>query len=171
MTSTVLSLVLNNFMNDSRVLKEANSIAALGYTVKIVALHEPGLAEHESCENYTVHRVKLWTKNWGKSKFIQLLKYIELFIRVVVQYRRVNIVHSHDLSALPIGCAIKFTSYPNIKLIYDAHEYAINDLPFESKLRQVIKKRIESFFIVDNDFRIFINNQFHEVDQVTRIEC
>tara|TARA_B100000886_G_scaffold332249_1_gene284746 strand:+ start:864 stop:1991 length:1128 start_codon:yes stop_codon:yes gene_type:complete len=158
MTRTVVSLVINNFTNDSRVSKEANSIAAMGHTVKIVALHERGLVEHESCENYTIHRVKLWTKNWGKSKFIQLLKYIELFIRVVALYRKVDIVHSHDLSALPIGCAIKFTSYSNIKLIYDAHEYAINDLPFESKFRQMIKKRIESFFIIWVDSLITVSD-------------
>lgn len=163
----MLSLVLNNFMNDSRVLKEANSIAAMGNTVKIVALHEPGLAEHEICDNFTVHRIRLWTKSWGKRKFIQALKYCELCIRVIARYRRVDIVHSHDLAALPIGWAMKRLSCRNVKLIYDSHEYAINDLPFESQLRQRIKKRIEQFFITGADILITVSDGIADLYEKT----
>ena len=158
MSSVVVSLVLNTFTNDTRVLREALAVAKMGYVVNIVALHEPGLLEYENCENYVIHRIKLWSKNWGKSRFVQFFKYIEFLIRVVLQYRQVDIVHSHDLSALPVGCIIKFISRRKVKLIYDAHEYAINDLPYESKTRQRVKKIIESTFIFWADWIITVSD-------------
>lgn len=167
MSSIVVSLVLNNFKNDSRVLREAHTVAEMGYVVKIVALHEPDLLEYENCENYTVHRIKLWSKHWGKSRLVQLFKYIEFLIRVVLQYRKVDIVHSHDLSALPVGCAIKFISRRHVKLVYDAHEYAINDLPYESKIRQRIKKCIESIFIYWVDWVITVSDGIADLYQKT----
>jgi len=39
----IASIVLNNFKNDSRVLKENISLQNAGYLVKVVALHEEGL--------------------------------------------------------------------------------------------------------------------------------
>ena len=42
---TVVSIVLNNFLNDSRVLKENISLQNAGYDVKVIALHEEPLKE------------------------------------------------------------------------------------------------------------------------------
>ena len=41
----VVSIVLNNFKNDSRVLKENISLQNNGYDVQVVALWEDGLKE------------------------------------------------------------------------------------------------------------------------------
>jgi len=38
----ITSIVLNNFTNDSRVLKENLSLQKAGYDVTVVALHEEG---------------------------------------------------------------------------------------------------------------------------------
>jgi hypothetical protein len=43
----VISIVLNNFKNDSRVLKENISLQKAGYEVQVVALHEESLKEYE----------------------------------------------------------------------------------------------------------------------------
>jgi glycosyltransferase involved in cell wall biosynthesis len=143
----VVSLVLNDFTHDSRVQRQARAISTAGYKLTVVALHETGLEEHELLGDIKIHRIKLSTRQWGKAKFLQLVKYIELLCRVVWLYRGVDVIHCHDLPALPIGCLAKWVSFGQTKLIYDAHEYCINDYPYESKLRQRVKYGIERAFI------------------------
>ena len=74
----VTSIVINNFINDSRVLKENISLQKAGYEVQVVALHEEPLREHETVQNILVHRVKLKSRGWPKKKDIQILKYVEI---------------------------------------------------------------------------------------------
>ncbi len=73
----ILSIVLNNFKNDSRVLKENISLQNGGYDVKVVALHEEPLKEFDEVQNIPIHRVKLKSRSWSKNKVIQLIKYFE----------------------------------------------------------------------------------------------
>ena len=70
---TVVSIVLNNFKNDNRVLKENASLQNAGYSVKVVALHENSLNEFEVVSGVSVHRVKLSSRSWSKNPVIQLL--------------------------------------------------------------------------------------------------
>lgn len=165
MQNKVVSLVLNNFMNDSRVLKQATTISEMGYRVSVIALHEVGLQEYEFSPGFNVHRVKLKTKSWRKTKLLQVVKYIEFMVRVIYGYRNANIVHCHDLTALPIGCLIKWMSLGKIKLIYDSHEYAINDLPYESKLRQKFKQILEGIFIKSADAVITVSDGIADLYQ------
>jgi len=48
MNKKVISIVLNNFTNDSRVLKEAISLQKGGYKITVIALHENSLAQRET---------------------------------------------------------------------------------------------------------------------------
>jgi len=121
----VASIVLNNFKNDSRVLKENISLQNAGYKVKVVALHDVGQKEFEEVQNIPVHRVKLKSRGWSKYKLIQLLKYMEFIYRVVKQYKDSDILHCNDLSALPIGVIIKKFFNKDAKVVYDSHEYQV----------------------------------------------
>ncbi len=120
---TVTSIVLNNFQNDSRVLKENISLQNAGYKVKVVALHDVGQKEFEEVQNIPVYRIKLKSRDWSKHKLIQLLKYMEFIYRVVRQYNDSDILHCNDLSALPIGVIIKKFFNKDAKIVYDSHEY------------------------------------------------
>jgi len=119
----VTSIVLNNFKNDSRVLKENISLQKAGYEVQVVALHEEPLAEFEEVQNIPVHRVKLKSRGWSKQKLIQLIKYFEFIYKVVKQYKKSDIIHCNDLNSLPIGVIIKKFFNKDVKIVYDAHEY------------------------------------------------
>jgi glycosyltransferase involved in cell wall biosynthesis len=123
MHKTVTSIVLNNFKNDSRVLKENISLQNTGYDVRVVALHEEPLKEFDEVQNISVHRIKLKSRGWSKNKAIQFLKYFEFIYRVVKEYKNSDIVHCNDLNALPIGVIIKKFFNKNAKIVYDAHEY------------------------------------------------
>lgn len=143
----VISLVLNNFTNDSRVLKENISLKRAGYDAHVVALHEEPLAEFEEVQNIPVHRVKLKTRLWSKHKLVQLIKYFEFVYKVVRGYKDSDIFHCNDLNSLPIGVIIKKFFNRNVKIVYDAHEYEINDTPNESKYKIKIKYFLEKFLI------------------------
>ena len=142
----VISIVLNNFKNDSRVLKENISLQNAGYDVKVVALLESGVDEYEIVENISVHRVKLISKDWSKNIVIQLVKYCEFLYRVIKEYKDADILHCNDLNALPIGFIVKKFYNKDIKVVYDAHEYEteINGL---HGVQKTIVKKLEKFLI------------------------
>jgi len=142
----VISIVLNNFKNDSRVLKENISLQKAGYDVKVIALHDgSSLQEFDNVQGVLVHRIKLKSKNWSKNKLIQMVKYIEYIYIVVKQYgSNCNIVHCNDLNALPIGVVMKKLVNKHIKIVYDAHEYETerNGLKgLRKKLTKILEKK------------------------------
>jgi len=153
----VISIVLNNFKNDSRVLKENISLQKAGYDVKVVALLEDGIDEFEVIQNVSVHRVKLISKDWSKNKLIQLVKYLEFSYRVVKQYKDADILHCNDLNSLPIGVLVKKFFNKDIKIVYDAHEYEteINGL---TGIQKKLTKKLEKSLIKYADRVITVSN-------------
>lgn len=143
----VLILVFNNFISDSRVLKESISLKNDGFDVQILALHDHNLAEHENIDGIKVHRIKLATKKWPKIFSIQLIKFVELILKILAKYRKTDIVHCNDLNTLPVGYLLSKFSVEKIKIVYDAHEYETEvkaDLP---KWRKRLLQISEAFFI------------------------
>jgi glycosyltransferase involved in cell wall biosynthesis len=55
----VVAVVLNPFLNDTRVLKQARSLRAAGHEVHVVAVWKPGLAIEDEVDGLPVHRVRL----------------------------------------------------------------------------------------------------------------
>lgn len=142
----IANVVLNNFLNDSRVLKTSNSLLRLGNEVSVVALHDDKLKENELILGVKVHRMKLITKSWLKYKPIQIMKLFEFVIRFIFQYRNVDIIHCNDLGGLFVGVCTKVTK-PKLILVYDSHEFAINQLPYQSKISIWFLKVVENFLI------------------------
>lgn len=122
MSRQILHIVLNNFTNDSRVLRECKALAAAGYKVQVFALHESGLALTEASPTYNLRRFALATRGLPKSFFWQTFKYAECVWKMVWQGRKLRpvLVHAHDRNALPIGFLV--SRLAGAKLIYDSHE-------------------------------------------------
>jgi glycosyltransferase involved in cell wall biosynthesis len=118
----VANIVLNDFTNDSRVLKTSMTLEKLGFECVVLAMHNKGLELIESISGVNVHRVQLRTRPLPKWKPIQLVKYFEFLLKAIWRHRRVDIVHCNDLNALPVGLLIKFFR-KNVKVVYDCHEY------------------------------------------------
>jgi glycosyltransferase involved in cell wall biosynthesis len=135
---SVALIVLNNFQNDSRVLKEAISLKDNGFKVIVVALHEAGCLEKEYVEGIEVRRIKLKSRSWSKNRLIQFLKYFEFLIKSSLLSSKYDIIHCNDIKALPVGFFIKKFLNKKVKIVYDAHEY-------ESQMYGLLK--IESYFI------------------------
>ena len=142
----VISIVLNNFKNDSRVLKENLSLQRAGYDVKVIALHDGSLLkEFDDIQGITIHRVRLKSKNWSKNKIIQLFKYVEYIYKVIKQYGYYcDIVHCNDLNTLPIGVIVKKIYNKDVKIVYDAHEHETERIQvkgFIKRLTKILEKK------------------------------
>ncbi|MBE0472500.1 MAG: glycosyltransferase, partial [Methyloprofundus sp.] len=141
----IANIVLNDFTNDSRVLKTSRTLSDLGYSVTVVAMHKTGLLDQEVIGDIALDRIKLISRPWPKLKPIQFLKYLEYVVRAVWRYRKTDICHCNDLNSLPIGLLIKFLG-KNVKVVYDCHEYEteINGL---KGIQKALKKLLERFLI------------------------
>ncbi len=138
---SIASIVLNDFTNDSRVLKTSNSLIQFGYNVTVVAMHNEGLVEKEVVGDVNVDRLKLISRPWPKYKSIQMLKYLEFVCRAFWRYKSADIIHCNDLNTLPVGMLIKLFG-KDVKVVYDCHEYEteINGLKgFEKKIIKILE--------------------------------
>ncbi len=157
MGKSVCLIVLNNFTNDSRVLKESLSLQKYGYRVKVVALYEKPLKEFELIQNVEIYRIKLKTRNWPKYKIIQLIKYLEFAFKFIKKFRKEDILHCNDLETLPIGVLVKVFFNQKVRLVYDAHEYEIYQIPGQSEFIIKIKYLLEKFLLRYVDSVITLN--------------
>jgi glycosyltransferase involved in cell wall biosynthesis len=117
----ILHVVQNEFLRDSRVLREVKSLSDVGYRVRVLALQdeENRLARHEKKDGFTVERVRLRSRKLPKRLPFQLIKYIEYLILSSLRVKRFNprIVHCHDLNTLFVGII------SGRIVIYDSHEF------------------------------------------------
>ena len=120
-----LHITLTPFRNESRVLKETQSLVVHNIVKKILicALWEEGLAVYEQIDSQrTIWRIPLKTRSLPKNLAIQLIKYLEFAVRCLWHYRKakIDIVNCHALAILPIGFLFKIMF--DSKLVYDTHE-------------------------------------------------
>lgn len=139
-------IVTNYFENDSRVLKEALSLQSAGYDITVAALHKEGLKTSEEHQGIKIRRIKLRTKNWGHNPLSLFLKYAEFVVRAIALCRQADFIHCNDLDTLPVGWCIR-TFGKNKKIIYDAHEFEIDQQANASPWRKKLLFGAERFFI------------------------
>lgn len=154
-----LHISLTEFRNESRVLKETESLinGKIFSQIYIASLWCDDLPEHEIIqENITLNRFKLITRKYSKSFLIQILKYIEFCYSILRFYRKKNIqvVNIHTLSLLPLGVILKYTY--RVKLVYDAHELETETNGLRGA-RKSIAKKLEQLFIRSVDLTIVVS--------------
>ena len=159
----VVSVVMNNFKNDTRVLKEAITLKNNYFDVKVLALHDgkSSLKEYDVVSGINVHRFFLKTKNLPKSLVYQLLKYCEFFYKAVKECKKADIIHCNDLQPLPVAAAVKMFSCGKIKIVYDAHEYE-TEVKGLTGIRKTLAKILERFLIKFVDKVITVNDSIAE---------
>lgn len=153
----VASIVLNNFKNDSRVLKENISLSNAGYSSTVVALHEEPLEEFQETHNVRIHRVKLHTRSWSRIPLIRVLKYLEFCFTVAKKYSQSDIIHCNDLKTLPVGAFIRSFFNRKIKIVYDAHEYETETIGLKG-VQKILLKQLEKRLIHWADQVITVSN-------------
>ncbi len=144
-----LHISLTEMRNESRVLKETNSILNYNIASKvyIASLHSDDLEEERIySDNLILNRFKLKSRNLSKNLFVQVLKYLELLYRITFFYRKKNIkmVNIHSIALLPFGVFLKY--FYRAKLVYDTHELETETGDY-SPMRKKLAKFMEKTFI------------------------
>ena len=138
----VLMLLRSPIDHDSRVKKEIRSLKKLGLSVKLLSINSSDFNETQS---YTLSYKSTRRLIPGISTIYAFFQFMAFAMR---HYENEQCIHCHDLNTLVIGCFLKLTIGRNkIGLIYDTHEYAVNDVPNESKFSQLCKYLVEKTFI------------------------
>lgn len=119
----VTMLVRNPMTHDSRVEKEAHSLASAGYRVTVVAEAAPDLPEREERGSYQIRRV---ARPSTRVRGVRLLAHLRKLERVLVRTRP-DILHAHDSDALaPVSRAAQRLRVP---FVLDAHELWLGRQP------------------------------------------
>jgi len=147
----LLVVTFSSLDNDSRVLKEIKFYKKYGFRVSSLSVNTKSnfdfsnkIIEHNSKRIFGIPGLSL------------VVLYIKCFV-FLLNNKAYTIVHCNDLNSLPIGVFYKFFNR-NVKLIYDSHEYAINEVPYESKLSIGIKYLIERTLIKFADSVITVSD-------------
>ena len=113
-------LLDNSFVSDTRVEKEIEVLLHnFDVNIKILALTDPDQPKIEKKNGYSIERV---LNNIVKSPLKKgYNQYVSKLSRRLAN-QDIEILHCHDYHMLFIGSEVKRIN-PNIKLIYDAHEY------------------------------------------------
>lgn len=154
-----LHITLTEFKNESRLLKEANSLIKYGLvqTVYVAALHAETLPVDQTYgERLIARRFKLATRQIPKNLVAQIVKYLEYCFSVFIYYKNKNIriINVHSLGLLPIGVMLKYLY--RAKLIYDAHELE-TEKNGDRGLRKKINKWVEKLLISQVDLTIVVS--------------
>ena len=152
-----LHISLTEFRNESRVLKETNSIlnSNIASKVYIASLHSDDLEEEKIYkDNLILNRFKLSSRKLSKNLFVQVLKYFEFMYRVTFFYRKkdIKMINIHAIALLPFGVFLKY--FYKSKLVYDTHELE-TETNGSKGLRKKLAKFIEKTLIKKCDL-IFV---------------
>ena len=126
-------LLDNNFLNDRRVYRTVKELAEHNYEITLLCNKEQGLIDEE-----VVKGVKLIRKFDAKFYEFKNRKAIKDVAAEIVNEYHFDIIHAHDQYMLNLGAEIKKIS--GKPLIYDSHEFAINDIPNQSLSSIKLKK-------------------------------
>jgi len=147
-------IVWNDFLNDARVLKEAETLQLKGYSVTVHALHAPtGTADlHRLESGIIVSRVarepfglvkQLDAKNDRRRAYGLLKIGWRLMTRTLAQLKTLfrvvrshpDVVHAHDVNTLPIAWFAAKIS--RAQVVYDAHEISTSREGY-SRVRKIV---------------------------------
>ena len=144
----VASLVHNHFTNDSRVEKQAMTLARAGYDLTVFGLWDNGLLEEESKEGFKVTRVKTFS-SFLTGPFGRFIRFIEFTCKVSWRIKEIDVVHCHDYHPLPATLLAKLFFRSNFRIIYDAHEYESQKLGLGKTSRVAIRvlEKLSSHFV------------------------
>lgn len=139
----VSKIIFTDFKFDVRVNKEAEALIEHGYDCEVLAY------THSKPDKINYSYVKVFEMTKGNK-----IKLALFFLLKLIKYYKTNkpdVIHIHDMTALPIGFLI--SKLYSIPIIFDAHElyHVINN-------HRKIKKRVLKTLIPKLNGLITVNN-------------
>ncbi|MCT7405745.1 glycosyltransferase family 4 protein [Aliarcobacter cryaerophilus] len=166
-----LHISLTEMRNESRVLKETNSILNhnIASKVYIASLHADDLEEEKLYnDNIILNRFKLSSRKFSKNLFFQVLKYFEFLYRITFFYKKKNIkmVNIHSIALLPFGVFLKY--FYGAKLIYDTHELETETGDYSPMRKKIVKfiekhliKKCDLVFVVSENIADWYSKEYN----------
>jgi glycosyltransferase involved in cell wall biosynthesis len=118
----VVMLVLNPFTHDTRVHKEASTLAGAGYDVRVLALCKGDVPAYEERSGYRIQRLQLASLRHQGGRLAPARKYYEWMQQVaaVTAKEPAHVYHAHDANTLI--SAYRPVTRDGARWVYDAHE-------------------------------------------------
>jgi len=151
-------LLLNGYDNDSRVIKETNTLKHYFSTDVFALNHGTDPKKQDISDNLTIYKTIYYKKprNFVLKKLYQLWVYISYLTMILPKLRKYDIVHCNDLETLPFGVLAKLFNR-QLKVIYDAHEYETETLS-QKGMKKKISKLLEKTLIPYTDKILTVSN-------------
>ena len=166
----VCMFVCNDMTTDARVLREASALAEAGYSVDVVAVHDPAakdLPREEDLDRLRVLRVNRYPLAHLHARFpflpgakslpprakaLRLLMFLWVFMGMLRKGLALPYVvyHCHDLNTALQGYLC--SRVRRAKLVYDSHEVATSrtggyDSPVVERLERFIVRRVDAMIM------------------------
>jgi glycosyltransferase involved in cell wall biosynthesis len=120
----ILMLLENEFLRDSRVEKEVQSLFNAGHEIIVAAITSTGLPYYEKRGNCTVLRKSISPivakSSVGALKFPFYLNFWKRYTERILADFKADVIHIHDLPLSRVGVELK-KNY-KIRLVIDLHE-------------------------------------------------
>lgn len=153
MDAKIMFLSLSSLDNDSRILKEINTLINYGYKVGALSVNsERRFTFENNCINHNSKKI------FGIPGIALLLLYLRIIKKCITFSKEIDIYHCNDLNTLPIGVFVKLFLKRKVKLVYDAHEFEPNQKPNQNKLSIKLLMNIERLLIKFADAVITVND-------------
>lgn len=153
-------LALNDFQYDSRLRREASTLAGWGYEVVVLAEKSESTPESESWHGVEIKRIKTTQSLWRKRRFLGF------WWRALIQaYReRAGVYHAFDLDTLPP--AAMAAKLRGAKLIYETHELYLELEALRGRpLVRMVWSILEKLLLPQADSVITVNESIAEIYQ------
>lgn len=164
-------LLNNHFTHDARVLKEAKSLVKNNYEVTIRCYWDSNLLKKENHNDINIERVLYTSRAHKKNLFHKIYLLMVFLFSAFKNSKSFDFIHCHDLQNLPIGVLLKWLNRTNQKVIYDSHEYQIEQSGKPKWLRPFLKC-LERFFIQYVDHVITVSdsiaNEYSRLYNITK---
>jgi len=146
------------FLNESRVLREAETLDSLGIfdRIDLVGAGSNGLPKKEPVVG-KVSILRLDQRDRLSGLVSKALFMFRWSLSVFRLYRKASVscINCHSLSTLPVGVLLKRIT--GAKLVYDAHELE-TEASGLTGIRKYISKKVERWLIGYVDYSIFVGN-------------
>lgn len=166
-----LHISLTEFRNESRVLKETNSILYnnIASKVYIASLYADDLEEEKIyIDNLILNRFNLRSRKLSKNLFAQVFKYLEFIYRITFFYKKkdINMINIHAVALLPFGAFLKY--FYKAKLIYDTHELETETNGSKGLRKKLVKfmekrliKKCDLIFVVSENIADWYQREYN----------
>lgn len=182
---TVVVFVSNDCEYDNRVQKTVKTLCSHGYTVILNTVYKKKNIKLSFIDsNKLLVKSKFWNPSSSADKLLKLipkklkkavkpsflkyyryLSYTNLW-KDEVYPEEMQVIIANDLITLPVGVLLK-KKHPNVKLVYDSHEYELHRMPPLTRINRIFVGAVEGLCIRYCD-EIFTCSQYiaDEIQQI-----